>query len=49
MFTVGWKEELLKIVDADQLPAFLGGNKTDPDGDPLCKTIVNFNLEFLLL
>ncbi|GIY47310.1 retinal-binding protein [Caerostris darwini] len=36
----GWKEELLKIIDADQLPAFLGGNKTDPDGNPLCKTLV---------
>ncbi|GBN46906.1 Putative SEC14-like protein 6, partial [Araneus ventricosus] len=35
----GWKEELLKIIDADQLPAFLGGNRTDPDGNPLCKTI----------
>ncbi|KAF8794823.1 retinal-binding protein-like [Argiope bruennichi] len=32
----GWKEELLKVIDADQLPAFLGGNKTDPDGNPLC-------------
>ncbi|XP_055940493.1 retinal-binding protein-like isoform X2 [Argiope bruennichi] len=36
----GWKEELLKFIDADVLPAFLGGNKTDPDGNPLCKTIV---------
>ncbi|GFT25599.1 hypothetical protein NPIL_549491, partial [Nephila pilipes] len=31
----GWKEDLLEIIDADELPAFLGGNKTDPDGDPL--------------
>ncbi|GFY76979.1 retinal-binding protein [Trichonephila inaurata madagascariensis] len=36
----GWKEDLLKIIDADELPAFLGGNKTDPDGNPLCKTFV---------
>ncbi|GFR21877.1 retinal-binding protein [Trichonephila clavata] len=36
----GWKEDLLKIIDADALPAFLGGNKTDPDGNPLCKTFV---------
>ncbi|CAL1296150.1 unnamed protein product [Larinioides sclopetarius] len=36
----GWREELLKVIDADQLPAFLGGTKTDPDGNPLCKTLV---------
>ncbi|CAL1269129.1 unnamed protein product [Larinioides sclopetarius] len=36
----GWKKELLKLIDADVLPAFLGGNKTDPDGNPLCKTFV---------
>ncbi|GFS67827.1 SEC14-like protein 2 [Nephila pilipes] len=36
----GWKEGLLEIIDADELPAFLGGNKTDPDGNPLCKTFV---------
>ncbi|GFU50065.1 SEC14-like protein 4 [Nephila pilipes] len=36
----GWKEELLKFIDADDLPAFLGGNKTDPDGNPLCNTFV---------
>ncbi|XP_055931809.1 SEC14-like protein 2 [Argiope bruennichi] len=38
--TDGWREELLKIIDDDQLPAFLGGKRTDPDGNPLCKTIV---------
>ncbi|GFT82402.1 retinal-binding protein [Nephila pilipes] len=36
----GWKEPLLELIDADELPAFLGGNKTDPDGDPLCKTFI---------
>ncbi|GFT49346.1 retinal-binding protein [Nephila pilipes] len=36
----GWKEDILELVDADELPAFLGGNKTDPDGDPLCKTFI---------
>ncbi|CAL1269127.1 unnamed protein product [Larinioides sclopetarius] len=36
----GWKKELLKLIDADVLPAFLGGNKTDPDGNPLCITFV---------
>ncbi|GFS98171.1 retinal-binding protein [Nephila pilipes] len=38
--TDDWQEELLKVIDADHLPAFLGGNKTDPDGNPLCKTLV---------
>lgn len=36
----GWQEELLKVVDADILPAFLGGKRTDPDGNPLCKTVI---------
>ncbi|GBN73397.1 hypothetical protein AVEN_6747-1 [Araneus ventricosus] len=39
--TDGWREELLKWIDADVLPAFLGGNKTDPDGNPECNTIVS--------
>ncbi|GBM53857.1 SEC14-like protein 2 [Araneus ventricosus] len=38
--TVGWREELLKLIDGDVLPAFMGGNKTDPDGNPHCKTFV---------
>lgn len=33
-----WKSELLKVVDADQLPVHWGGNATDPDGDPCCKS-----------
>ncbi|GIX74370.1 retinal-binding protein [Caerostris extrusa] len=35
------QEKLLKVIEADQLPGFLGGNRTDPDGDPLCKSFVN--------
>ncbi|GFY46096.1 SEC14-like protein 4 [Trichonephila inaurata madagascariensis] len=38
--TEGWEESLLKHIDADQLPAFLGGNRTDPDGNPLCYSFV---------
>ncbi|GIY89631.1 SEC14-like protein 2 [Caerostris darwini] len=38
--TEGWKEALLEMVDTDQLPAFLGGNRTDPDGNPLCETFL---------
>ncbi|GFT48896.1 hypothetical protein NPIL_446151, partial [Nephila pilipes] len=36
----GWKDDLLKIMDADDLPAFLGGTKTDPDGNPLCNSFI---------
>ncbi|CAL1284601.1 unnamed protein product [Larinioides sclopetarius] len=37
----GWKEVLLELMDADQLPVFLGGTRTDPDGNPLGKTFMN--------
>lgn len=36
----GWREEILKLIHPDIWPAFLGGNRTDPDGNPLCKTFV---------
>ncbi|KAG8180409.1 hypothetical protein JTE90_022758 [Oedothorax gibbosus] len=39
--TEGWQEEILKVIDAKELPKFLGGKRTDPDGNPLCKTIVS--------
>lgn len=38
--TDGWQQALLKDIDADVLPAFLGGNRTDPDGNPMCYTFV---------
>lgn len=37
----GWKEALLEVIDENVLPAFLGGKKSDPDGNPLCKTFVS--------
>ncbi|GBN02703.1 hypothetical protein AVEN_260572-1, partial [Araneus ventricosus] len=37
----GWKETLLKEINSDDLPAYLGGNRTDPEGNPLCES---FNL-----
>ncbi|GFW93983.1 SEC14-like protein 2 [Trichonephila clavipes] len=40
MGTDDWKEALLRVIDADVLPGFLGGTRTDPDGNSLCKTIV---------
>ncbi|GFS58166.1 SEC14-like protein 3 [Nephila pilipes] len=36
-----FKNKLISVIDADELPAFLGGNKTDPDGNPMCVTFVN--------
>ncbi|CAL1279012.1 unnamed protein product [Larinioides sclopetarius] len=36
----GWKEVLLEDIDADDLLVYLGGNKTDPDGNPLCETFI---------
>ncbi|XP_042905286.1 SEC14-like protein 2 isoform X2 [Parasteatoda tepidariorum] len=38
--TDGWKEKLLEIIPDDVLPAFLGGSRTDPDGNPFCNTFV---------
>lgn len=35
-----YKKDLIELVDADKLPKFLGGNLTDPDGNPLCHTLV---------
>ncbi|KAF8791867.1 retinal-binding protein-like [Argiope bruennichi] len=37
----GWKDNLLEFIYADDLPMYLGGNKTDPDGNPLCKTFIH--------
>ena len=38
---------LLKYVDSEELPAYLGGNKTDPDGDPRCSSQVEWLCSFL--
>ncbi|XP_004283771.1 SEC14-like protein 2 isoform X1 [Orcinus orca] len=37
-----WKEVLLKYVSPDQLPVEYGGTMTDPDGDPKCKSKINY-------
>ncbi|XP_030074702.1 SEC14-like protein 2 isoform X6 [Microcaecilia unicolor] len=37
-----WKEVLLKYISPDQLPAYYGGTLTDPDGDPKCKSKINY-------
>ncbi|XP_055938621.1 retinal-binding protein-like [Argiope bruennichi] len=36
----GWKEVLTEEIDVDSLPAYLGGNRTDPDGNPLCESFI---------
>ncbi|XP_059894509.1 SEC14-like protein 2 isoform X1 [Gadus macrocephalus] len=37
-----WQEELQKHVNKDQLPVIYGGSLTDPDGDPRCRTMINY-------
>ncbi|GBM98553.1 hypothetical protein AVEN_49609-1, partial [Araneus ventricosus] len=36
----GWKDSLLKNIDTNDLPVYLGGKKTDLDGNPNCDTFV---------
>ena len=36
-----FQPELLKYIDTAQLPAYLGGELTDPDGNPRCVTMVS--------
>ncbi|XP_061553868.1 SEC14-like protein 2 isoform X3 [Phycodurus eques] len=40
--TGNWQEVLRTHVDAEQLPAAYGGTRTDPDGDPRCRTMINY-------
>ncbi|XP_036385797.1 SEC14-like protein 2 [Megalops cyprinoides] len=40
-----WQEVLRKHIDPEQLPAAYGGKLTDPDGDPSCKTWINYGGE----
>uniref|UniRef100_A0A3P9H785 SEC14-like lipid binding 7 n=1 Tax=Oryzias latipes TaxID=8090 RepID=A0A3P9H785_ORYLA len=37
-----WQEDLHKHIDPDQLPVLYGGTRTDPDGDPRCRTMINY-------
>ncbi len=36
----GYQKELLKVIDPEELPAFLGGKMTDPDGNIRCTSKV---------
>ncbi|KAG8176996.1 hypothetical protein JTE90_006425 [Oedothorax gibbosus] len=37
-----WQEELRNAMDPKLLPAFLGGKLTDPDGNPKCTHLINW-------
>uniref|UniRef100_A0A3Q1H5B0 SEC14-like lipid binding 7 n=1 Tax=Anabas testudineus TaxID=64144 RepID=A0A3Q1H5B0_ANATE len=37
-----WQEVLCKHIDPEQLPVVYGGTLTDPDGDPRCRTMINY-------
>lgn len=37
-----WKDVLRKNIDPEQLPVVYGGTLTDPDGDPRCRTMINY-------
>ncbi|KAM9841145.1 SEC14-like protein 2 [Aulostomus maculatus] len=37
-----WQDVLREHIDAEQLPAVYGGTLTDPDGDPRCRTMINY-------
>ena len=40
-FLAEYKETLFEHVAPEQLPAFLGGNLKDPDGNPRCPSRVS--------
>nr|UXK97414.1 retinal-binding protein [Nautilus pompilius] len=42
IFVLGhdYQKTLFEYVDAEEVPAFLGGTMTDPDGDPNCKSLI---------
>ncbi|XP_055369326.1 SEC14-like protein 2 isoform X2 [Betta splendens] len=37
-----WREVLRAHIDPEQLPVVYGGTLTDPDGDPRCRTMINY-------
>jgi len=42
-FYIGdWKTELLEYIDESNLPEYYGGKCRDPDGNPKCKTKVDY-------
>ena len=41
--TEDYPSKLLEVIDPEQLPAYYGGTKRDPDGNPKCETLVHSN------
>ena len=41
IISADWKEKLLEVIDADQLPEHWGGTQRDPDGNPKCPSKVS--------
>lgn len=37
-----WQRALGEDIDSSQLPAYYGGTKTDPDGNPKCHSIIGY-------
>ncbi|CAN9504456.1 unnamed protein product [Ophioblennius macclurei] len=37
-----WQDVLREHIEPEQLPVVYGGTLTDPDGDPRCKTMINY-------
>ncbi|KAM8960670.1 SEC14-like protein 2 [Pelodytes ibericus] len=37
-----WQEVLQKYIPSEELPKYYGGSLTDPDGDPKCKSKINY-------
>ncbi|XP_068191004.1 SEC14-like protein 2 [Antennarius striatus] len=37
-----WQETLRSYIDPEQLPVLYGGTLSDPDGDPRCRTMINY-------
>lgn len=42
LFGKDYKKALLNDIDAEILPKFLGGSRVDPDGSPMCESIINY-------
>lgn len=39
---LSWQKELLEMADPKIIPAFLGGVRCDPDGNPTCQTLLKW-------
>jgi uncharacterized membrane protein len=49
VFSANHIDDLKKFIDIDNIPGYLGGTLTDPDGDPMCRTMVIMKLHYTIL